>query len=142
MNRNSIIARTLLFFAVYTGVVVILMYVVGIPTTRRMNFVLLSAGVGTMLALLIAGMFPRFAWLCRAVWMAWAVLALIGAIALAVIVVCFIGKLTLPLLSAQWYGISLLLATIGGAMAKDLSRCYWESYDSQAIAPEPAEATA
>ena len=131
MERNSIIARTLLFFAVYTAVVVVLMYIVGVPTTRRMNFVLLSTGIGTILALLISGMFPRFAWLCRVAQIAWIIIAGVALVSFIVTIVCFIGKIPLPLVSQQWYGISMALGFISSLQIRAVGQSYWKCYKLQ-----------
>ena len=126
MNRNSILAKTLLFFAVYTAVVLVLMYVVGMPTTKRMNFVLLSTGVATILGLVIAGMFPQFAWLCRAAHVCWLLIAAVALVALVVTIVCFIAKWSLPLFSQQWYGIFMALGFVAAFTGKELAGSYWE----------------
>lgn len=130
MFKNSTVLNTVLTFLFFTGLVLVLIYVVGMPTTNRMNFFMLGSLVGSALGLLLGAMFPtRLAKLCRLVHLAWIVIILLAIIALGATVICFVAKKNLPVLSEQWYGVLMAMGALGVSKFKAIAHSYWECVD-------------
>ncbi len=144
MNKNSTIVKTIFAFAVFTAVVVFLNYVVGMPTTKRMNFMLMTYGVGATVALLAAMIFPRLHVLSRIVQIGCLASFVLGVIALGLTIVCFVGKFNFPFVSTQWYGLLMVLAVISTVLYQPVvdsnAECWAEFQDSQNRKPKVSRA--
>lgn len=120
--------KMILTFAAFSAVVVFLNYVVGMPTTKRMNFVLMSYGVGSATILALAAVFPSrlTSALCRLVQIGWGLAIVLGGLAMVVIIVVGLGQFNLPFLSLQWYSLFMALGILGASVFMFVNDSYFE----------------
>lgn len=120
--------KMILTFAAFSAVVVFLNYVVGMPTTKRMNFVLMSYGVGSATILALAAVFPSrlTSALCRLVQIGWGVAIVLGGLAMIIIIVVGLGQFSLPFLSLQWYSLFMLMGILGASVFTYINDSYFE----------------
>lgn len=136
--------KMILVFAAFSAFVVFLNYVVGMPTTKRMNFVLMSYGVGSATILALAAVFPsRFtSALCRLVQIGWGLAVVLGGLAMITIIVVGLGQFNLPFLSLQWYSLFMALGTLGACVFTFVNDSYFEVVEEyESIASKPKIAT-
>ena len=132
MYRNSLVMKMILTFAAFSAVVVFLNYVVGMPTTKRMNFVLMSYGVGSATILALAAVFPSrlTSALCRLVQIGWGIAVLVGGLSMITIIVVGLGQFNLPFLSLQWYSLFMALGILGASVFTLVNDSYFEVVES------------
>lgn len=136
--------KMILVFAAFSAFVVFLNYVVGMPTTKRMNFVLMSYGVGSATILALAAVFPsRFtSALCRLVQIGWGLAVVLGGLAMITIIVVGLGQFNLPFLSLQWYSLFMALGTLGACVFTFVNDSYFEVVEEyESIASKPKVVT-
>ena len=105
--------KAMLYFAGIASVMLILIYLAGMPTNRRMDFALLASTIGTTFVLALAAVWPASVRLVRVTQFIWLGMVGVALVAIAVFVSFSLWKLPLPLLSQQWYAVLILLGIIG-----------------------------
>lgn len=105
--------NSILFFVGLASLMLALVYVIDMPTERRMDFVLLSATIGTAFVLSLTAVFRGAMKLIRLLQVVWIIIAGIAALAILVLVGWSLWKAQLPFFSQQWYAVLILLGMIG-----------------------------
>ncbi len=127
MNRRTNTENTILFFIVSALMVVGLMYVVRMPTSKPMNFMLLTLTVGSAISVMLAYKYPTLAEFIKWTRYLWLTLMMTGIILTIVNMLCLVGKFGFPFGLEQWTGLIQALALVGWVVAPWLEQAYDEA---------------
>lgn len=121
----------MLFFVTVASVMLVMIYVVNMPTTRRMDFILLATTIGTAFIVALTAIFKGLYRLLRLAQWSWVIMGVIGAIAILTIVGYSLWRVPTPFISQQWYALFILLGMIGLPGVILLGQAYMEIAEEQ-----------
>ncbi|HAG27329.1 TPA: hypothetical protein DCG61_00890 [Patescibacteria group bacterium] len=128
--------NAMVFFIGVAAFMLVMVYLLDMPTRRRMDFILLSSTVGTALLLSLAAIYHSARSLLWFAQVAWYLMVVAALISVSIMVGYSLWNTPMPLMSQQWYAVIILLGMIGLPGGYLLGKAYWEIRDE----PEKEEA--
>lgn len=94
-----------------------LIYGLGMPTTRRMDAIMLGSFAISSVVLVFTYVFPRAYWLTIIVAIYWLLTAIAALAAVFITIWALMWKQPFPFIGQQWYGVAMAMGIIGAFLS-------------------------